>query len=173
MDGNISTTIDWINQNDELVKNKLYSLKKYFIDELHKFFNNDLHNMNMKDLNKKYNALYLNRGEDTKLWDNIIARLSSCLTLDSLKKYSKEFSYYNSEDPEESVILIKCINRVLSIALEELKGIDRNSQEIKAIQIPNTPSPIEDMFIGMKYHSNNDTSYDNPPSALNLATFKI
>ncbi len=65
----IPTTIDLINKNDELAKTKLDSLKQYFVDVLHDFFNTDmmLHNMNLEDLNRKYNALYLKRGENTKL----------------------------------------------------------------------------------------------------------
>lgn len=175
MQKNTSTTLDKIDQSDGLAKEKLDRLKQYFINELHKFFNNDmiLHNMNLKDLNRKYNALYIKRGEDTKLWDNIIARLSSCMTLDSLKKHGKEFTHYNPGDVEESTILTECIRRVLSIGLQELKEVNRESEQTKTIQIPNTPSHIENMFVGLKYTSNNDTSYDNLPSSLSLATFKI
>ena len=69
MGKNTSTTLDKIDQRDGLAKEKLDSLKQYFVDVLHDFFNTDmmLHNMNLEDLNRKYNALYLKRGENTKL----------------------------------------------------------------------------------------------------------
>lgn len=93
------------------------------------------------------------------------------MTLNSLKKYGEEFTQYNPEDAEESTVLTKSIRRVLSIGLQELKAIDWESEETKTIQIPDTPSYIENIFVGLKYTSNNDTSYDNLPSALSLATF--
>ncbi len=93
------------------------------------------------------------------------------MTLNSLKEYGKEFIHYNPEDAEESTVLTECIRRLLSIGLQELKEINREREETKTIQIPNTPSHIENMFVGLKYTSNNDTSYDNLPSALSLATF--
>ena len=159
------------NQNDILAKQKLDSLRQYFIGQLQDFFKQEIRFSNKESAEEKYNNLYLRRGKDTKLWDNIVARLSSCMTLNSLKKYGKEFSQYNPENAEESTVLTECIRRVLSIVLKELKSIERESDEIQAIEIPFQPS--HNMFLGLKYTSNHDTSYDNLPSALALATFKV
>lgn len=67
MGNNTPTILDQVDQRDELAKKKLDSLKKHFVGQLQDFFKQEIRFSSKESAEEKYNALYLKRGENTKL----------------------------------------------------------------------------------------------------------
>lgn len=77
---------------------------------------------------------------------------------------------------DQYIVTYNVVNNQLCDLLGEFKKqVDeiRLDEPIMYTITPEEKPTIDNIFLGLEYSSNNNSDYKNPPSALNLATYKI
>ncbi len=131
---------------------KLVTLKSNLIDFASFFYQRD----------NKYDVDYL---MNNFLFDSI-TEMQEMHKMD--EEQEKLFKDYQSEDKAAEVF----IQNSLECFFAKFQESRADEPYVYTIQAKNVNS-LENIFLGLKYESNNDTDYKNAPSALALATFTV